>query len=59
MDITGDGRGDLVRFKYSSGYNVEKMYRHDDPGGVGKAVGVDVYETPEFYDWFDTVRMIE
>jgi hypothetical protein len=28
------------------------MYQHADPGGVGRAVGIDVFETPEFYDWF-------
>jgi RHS repeat-associated protein len=34
------------------------MYRHPDPGGVGSAIGIDVYETPEFYDWFDIVHIV-
>jgi hypothetical protein len=28
------------------------MFEHADPGGVGRAVGIDVFETPQFYDWF-------
>ncbi|MCY1044145.1 hypothetical protein OV208_22700 [Corallococcus sp. bb12-1] len=28
------------------------MTEHPDPGGVGRAVGIDVYEFPGFYDWF-------
>jgi len=28
------------------------MTEHPDPGGVGRAIGIDVYETPEFYSWF-------
>jgi filamentous hemagglutinin len=28
------------------------MFRHADPGGVGRAVGIDVLETPEFCNWF-------
>ena len=31
------------------------MHQHPDPGGVGRSIGIDVYETPEFYDWFDNV----
>lgn len=27
------------------------MTEHPDPGGVGRAIGIDVYETPEFYNW--------
>lgn len=38
--------------------NLGQMYRHGDPGGVGKAIGIDVYENPHFYDWFDKVNII-
>ena len=31
------------------------MIEHGDPGGVGRAIGIDVYEHPEFYDWFNSV----
>jgi RHS repeat-associated protein len=27
------------------------MTEHGDPGGVGRATGIDVYETPDFYNW--------
>lgn len=37
---------------------LDQMYRHDDPGGVTKAIGIDVYENPQFYDWFDKVNII-
>ncbi|WP_163134872.1 DUF6862 domain-containing protein, partial [Agarivorans sp. Alg241-V36] len=33
------------------------MIPHPDPGGVEKAIGIDVYEYPEFYDWFDGVNI--
>ncbi|GMU02759.1 hypothetical protein KH5H1_68790 [Corallococcus caeni] len=33
------------------------MYEHPDPGGVGKSIGIDVYETPEFYKWFNGVNV--
>ena len=36
---------------------LEQMVRHGDPGGVGKAIGIDVFENPEFYKWFDRVRI--
>lgn len=38
--------------------NLGQMYRHADPGGVGKSIGIDVYENPHFYDWFDKVHII-
>lgn len=38
--------------------NMSQMYRHADPGGVGSSIGIDVYEHPEFYDWFSRVRTI-
>ena len=28
------------------------MTEHPDPGGVGRSIGIDLYETPEFYNWF-------
>jgi RHS repeat-associated protein len=37
---------------------LDEMYRHADPGGVGKSIGIDVYEHPEFYDWFDKVHIL-
>ncbi|WP_199522649.1 hemagglutinin repeat-containing protein, partial [Pseudomonas protegens] len=37
---------------------LDKMYRHDDPGGAGKAIGIDVYEFPEFYDLFNKVHVV-
>jgi len=33
------------------------MYEHADPGGVGRSIGIDVYEKPEFYDWFNKVHL--
>ena len=36
---------------------LKKMVEHPDPGGVGRSIGIDVYETPEFYDWFDGVSI--
>ncbi|KZN57961.1 hypothetical protein N482_22940 [Pseudoalteromonas luteoviolacea NCIMB 1942] len=33
------------------------MTPHSDPGDVGKATGIDVYEKPEFYDWFNKVNI--
>jgi filamentous hemagglutinin len=36
---------------------LKHMTPHPDPGGVGKATGIDVYENPEFYDWFDKVTI--
>jgi hypothetical protein len=38
--------------------NLGQMYRHADPGGVGKSIGIDVYETPTFYNWFDKVNIL-
>jgi filamentous hemagglutinin len=38
--------------------NLGQMYRHADPGGVGKAIGIDVYENPQFYDWFNKVEVL-
>jgi RHS repeat-associated protein len=38
---------------------LDLMYRHSDPGGVGKSIGVDVYETPEFYNWFNGVTILK
>lgn len=38
--------------------NLSQMYRHADPGGVGKAIGIDVYEKPQFYDWFNKVEVL-
>lgn len=38
--------------------NLDLMYRHADPGGVGKAIGLDVFENPQFYDWFNKVEII-
>jgi filamentous hemagglutinin len=38
--------------------NLGQMYRHADPGGVGRSIGIDVYENPHFYDWFDKVNII-
>lgn len=32
---------------------LQLMFEHPDPGGVGRAVGIDVFETPQFYDWFE------
>nr|WP_306108701.1 hemagglutinin repeat-containing protein [Pseudomonas sp. Fl4BN1] len=37
---------------------LDKVYRHDDPGGAGKAIGIDVYEFPEFYDLFNKVNLV-
>lgn len=34
------------------------MIRHGDPGGVGKAIGIDVFENPQFYDWFKGVNIL-
>jgi hypothetical protein len=34
------------------------MIRHGDPGGVGKAIGIDVFENPQFYDWFKGVNVL-
>ena len=36
---------------------LKNMVEHPDPGGVGKSIGIDVYETPDFYDWFDKVNL--
>ena len=36
---------------------LQHMYEHPDPGGVGRSIGIDVYETPEFYEWFDKVNI--
>jgi filamentous hemagglutinin len=33
--------------------------RHPDPGGVGQSIGIDVYENPQFYEWFDGVTILE
>ncbi len=33
------------------------MTEHPDPGGVGRSIGIDVYETPEFYKWFSGVTI--
>ncbi len=38
--------------------NLSQMYRHADPGGVGKAIGIDVYEKPQFYEWFNKVEVL-
>lgn len=38
--------------------NLGQMYRHPDPGGVGRSIGIDVFENPQFYDWFDKVNII-
>jgi RHS repeat-associated protein len=38
--------------------NLGQMYRHADPGGVGKSIGIDVYENPQFYDWFEKVNIL-
>jgi len=38
--------------------NLDQMFRHPDPGGVGKAIGIDVYENPTFYDWFDNATIL-
>ncbi len=38
---------------------LNEMYRHPDSGGVGEAIGIDVFEHPEFYDWFDRVHVLE
>jgi hypothetical protein len=38
--------------------NLGQMYQHADPGGVGQSIGIDVYEHPEFYDWFDQVQIL-
>ncbi len=38
---------------------LDLMYRHPDAGGVGNAIGIDVYATPEFYEWFDTVHIVD
>ncbi|RYG31287.1 hypothetical protein EON81_23230 [bacterium] len=40
-------------------YRLGQMQRHADPGGVGRSIGIDVYEHPEFYQWFDRVHIIE
>ena len=37
---------------------LELMYQHADTGGVRTAIGIDVYEHPEFYDWFEKVHII-
>jgi hypothetical protein len=37
---------------------IKFMTRHEDARGVGKAIGIDVYLTPEFYEWFDKVHII-
>ena len=34
------------------------MIKHGDPGGVGKAIGIDVFENPQFYDWFKGVNVL-
>lgn len=34
---------------------LKSMTRHPDPDGVGRSIGIDVLETPEFYRWFDGV----
>jgi prepilin-type N-terminal cleavage/methylation domain-containing protein len=38
--------------------NLAQMYEHADPGGVGRSIGIDVYEHPEFYDWFNKVHVL-
>ena len=36
------------------------MTEHPDPGGVGRAIGIDVYERPEFYNWFlGSVKVVQ
>lgn len=37
---------------------LEKMDRHADPGGAGKAIGIDVYDFPEFYNSFKSVKVV-
>jgi len=37
---------------------LQQMHCHPDSGGVGKAIGIDVYESPDFYDWFGKVNII-
>lgn len=34
------------------------MTEHPDPGGVGRGIGIDVYETPEFYSWYNQVHVL-
>ncbi|WP_212749167.1 hypothetical protein, partial [Chitinivorax sp. B] len=36
---------------------LNEMVHHGDPGGVGRAVGIDVFEKPEFYKWFNKVHI--
>jgi RHS repeat-associated protein len=38
---------------------LQHMVEHGDPRGVGRAIGIDVYETPEFYDWMGPVHIVE
>lgn len=36
------------------------MFEHPDDGGGGRAIGIDVYETADFYDWlFGSPTIIE
>ncbi len=37
---------------------IDFMSRHGDPGGVGKAIGIDVFENPQFYDWLKGVNVL-
>lgn len=37
---------------------LSRMQEHDDVGGVGGAVGIDVDDHPEFYTWFDRVHIV-
>jgi len=34
---------------------LQLMFEHADPGGVGGSVGIDVFDNPQFYDWFGGV----
>ncbi len=38
--------------------NLGQMYRQADPRGVGKSIGIDVYENPTSYNWFDKVKIL-
>jgi hypothetical protein len=38
--------------------NLNQMYRHSVPGGVGGSIGIDVYENPRFYQHFDKLNII-
>jgi filamentous hemagglutinin len=56
--ITQPGRVYTKTFVDIPSEYLSRMVRHSDPGGVGSAIGIDVYEFPEFYEWFSGVNII-